>query len=92
MVCVWWQVQVQDVSKPAEILGSRDNVYLQTAASICRGSRQEEQCAPADSSKHLHGDISFTNRCMHPKKPSWQGGQCGPAGSSKHLHSDSSSH
>ena len=35
MVCVWWQVQVQDVSKPAEILGRRNNVHLQTAASIC---------------------------------------------------------
>ena len=35
MLCVWWQVQVQDVSKPAEVLGRRDNADLQAAASIC---------------------------------------------------------
>ena len=35
MLCVWWQVQVQHVSKLAEVLGRRDNVDLQAAASLC---------------------------------------------------------
>ncbi len=35
MLCVGWQVQVQDVSQTAEGFGRRDNVDLQAAASIC---------------------------------------------------------
>ena len=36
----------------------------------CRGPRQEGQCGPAGSSKHLHNGGSSQNQCMYPKKPS----------------------
>lgn len=36
MLCVGWQVQVQDVSKHAQVLGRRDDVDLQAAASTCK--------------------------------------------------------
>ncbi len=48
MLCVGWQVQVQDVSQPAEGFGRRDNVDLQAAASICTviALHQKNACTP----------------------------------------------
>jgi len=47
-VCVWWQMQDQHVSKSAQVLGRRDNVDLQTAASICTViiSHKRDACTP----------------------------------------------
>ncbi len=57
---------------------SPDAVYVVAAAGLgclaaCRGSRQEEQCAPADSSKHLHSDGS-SQKLHAPQKACLTGG------------------
>ena len=52
---------------------SPEAVYVVADASparleVCRGPRQEGQCGPAGSSKHLHSDSSSQKKCMHPTK------------------------
>ena len=44
---MWWQVQVQvqDVSQPAQVLGRRGDAHLQAAASLCAMMTVDKEAA-----------------------------------------------